>query len=98
MRGGPSGGIHFKKTDPSHAAPAVDPLCQDPLCLAKADHRARDPLTPKSAKRSLEGGTESESNPLCSQGGGPAGLQRGGLCHRGLTLLLHRAHREQPCE
>ena len=57
-----------------------DPLCQDPLCLAKAGHQASDPLTPKSAKRALRGGTESEGKPLCAaKAGVPPVLLREGV-------------------
>ena len=47
--------------------------------LAKPSPLPTDPLTPKSAKRSLRAVTESESNPLCSQAEGST-KHRGGVC------------------
>ena len=57
----------------------ADPLWRNPLCLAKARCLVGDPLTPKIAKRSLRGGTESEGQPSVQPRGGPTTPQRGGL-------------------
>ena len=56
----------------------ADPLWRNPLCLAKARCLVGDPLTPKIAKRSLRGGTESEGQPSVQPRGGSDHSSEGG--------------------
>jgi hypothetical protein len=65
-------------SDPRESRNGHDPLCQDPLCLAKPGPRPTDPLTPKSAKPGLRGGTESEGQPSVQPSRGSGGSSEGG--------------------